>query len=978
MHARDSSPSGDGKTTHAGQLAELIRARDWSDSPLGPAVGWGSALQGALNLSLVSRFPFAIAWGSEETLLYNDGYRSVVGAEHPRALGRSFRELWRSAWPVVGDAFERAKLGHAAFLEDRRVFIERNGFLEEAFFTFSFSPIYDGERVGGVLQTLLETTGKVLRERRTGLLRDLATASANASSGEDALLLIARTLAGATLDVPFAFVYMVDDLELRLLSRATASLSATIAPSRIELSQDDPWGLAEVARSGLPGVNERLVATFGELRLGPYPEPPRQALLLPIKPHGVDAPVAVLVAGVSARLPFDEEYRAFYEHLSSTVTTCVASALAHEQQRRRAEQLAELDRTKTAFFANVSHEFRTPLTLITGPLEDELDERDEPLPTHRRERLETVQRNALRLLKLVNVLLEFSRIEAGRVLASYQPTDLATLTSELASMFRSAVERTRLSLDLELDALPEPVFVDRDMWEKIVLNLMSNAFKHTFEGGIRVRLRSTEAAVELAVSDTGVGIAEGELPHLFERFHRVLGAQSRTHEGSGIGLALARELARLHGGDIRVESQVNQGTTFSVSIPRGSAHLPPAHVSHDSSQSAVGVGALAYVHEALQWSKSSLEGSAPETAERSRSRLPRVLLADDNADMRDYVSRLLAPLYEVRAVPDGQAALDLVPSWEPELILTDVMMPRLDGIALLKAVRGDRATQQIPVILLSARASEDASVAGLETGADDYLVKPFSARELLARVRTHLSLSKIRRDWAEHLQQVNQELEAFSYSVSHDLRTPLRAIDGFSKALLSRNAAQLDDDGKLYLTRIRAAAGRMSELIDELLRLSRVSRSNVVWQNLDLTQLILRVASERQPHYPQQKVALWVEPDLRVRADARLLQILLENLLDNAFKFTSRRAEPEVRVGQVPDAEPQTFYVEDNGAGFASEYGHKLFQPFQRLHTERDFPGTGVGLAIVSRIASRHGGRAWAESKEGEGAKFYFTLQARA
>src|SRR6185503_19540130 len=236
---------------------------------------------------------------------------------------------------------------------------------------------------------------------------------------------------------------------------------------------------------------------------------------------------------------------------------------------------AEIDRAKTAFFSNVSHEFRTPLTLLLGPTEDALASPDQAL---RGEALESVHRNALRLLKLVNALLDFSRLEAGRMEAAYEPVDLRALTRDLASGFRSAVERAGLAFRLESDELAEPAYVDRGMWEKIVLNLLSNAFKFTFQGEISVTLRQRADHYELAVRDTGVGIPENERPHVFERFRRVEGVRARTHEGSGIGLALVQELARMHGGEASVTSAPGQGSTFSVSIPRGSAHLPAERI----------------------------------------------------------------------------------------------------------------------------------------------------------------------------------------------------------------------------------------------------------------------------------------------------------------------------------------------------------------------------------------------------------------
>ncbi|HEY0715099.1 MAG TPA: ATP-binding protein, partial [Polyangia bacterium] len=353
------------------------------------------------------------------------------------------------------------------------------------------------------------------------------------------------------------------------------------------------------------------------------------------------------------------------------------------------------------------------------------------------------------LLKLVNSLLDFSRIEAGRLDASYEATDLATLTADLASAFRSAVERAGLTFEVSCPPLPQDVYVDRTMWEKIVLNLISNALKFTFDGGIAVRLRSLEGRVRLTVEDTGIGIAEGEIPRLFERFYRVHGARSRSHEGTGIGLALVAELARLHGGSVGVQSEVGIGTRFVVELPYGNAHASDQRRAKGERRVSTAIDASAFVHEALRWlpdpesNPPAVDGDGVAAPKPNEAR-GRILLAEDNADMRDYVGRLLREQWTVEAVPDGLAALEAVRRQPPDLILTDVMMPGLDGFELLRALRADPALRLIPVIMLSARAGEEARVEGLQAGADDYLVKPFSARELTARVSTHLQLGRLR------------------------------------------------------------------------------------------------------------------------------------------------------------------------------------------------------------------------------------------
>jgi signal transduction histidine kinase/FixJ family two-component response regulator len=489
-------------------------------------------------------------------------------------------------------------------------------------------------------------------------------------------------------------------------------------------------------------------ARFGRIVAGPWEEPVSTALVQAIPSTTAGLATGVIVAAMSPRLALDESFRGFVELIAGQIGTAVANARAYEAERKRAEALAELDRAKTTFFSNVSHEFRTPLTLILAPTQDALGDPETSPAT--RERLTLVERNSRRLLKLVNTLLDFSRIEAGRVNASYVATDFSALTADLASVFRAATEKAGLRLIVSCPSLADKVYLDRDMWEKIVLNLLSNAFKHTFRGEIVVATRAHDGFAELEVRDTGVGIPADQLPRIFDRFHRVPDARSRTHEGTGIGLSLVWELVRLHGGEISVESVVGRGTTFIVRIPLGTAHLPAERINVSRPPDAVPADAEAFASEAMRWLPDDASATAQDVGNVTRTAPLRIVVADDNADMRSYFARLLRERgWIVEAVANGQAALDTVragiaTSTPPDIVLSDVMMPGLDGVQLLAQLRADPTTAAIPVVLVSARAGEEARVQGLEAGADDYLVKPFSARELLTRVETTTRMARER------------------------------------------------------------------------------------------------------------------------------------------------------------------------------------------------------------------------------------------
>lgn len=784
-------------------------------------------------------------------------------------------------------------------------------------------------------------------------------------------------------------------------------------------------------------------------------------------------------------------------------------------------RLQELDRLKTSFFSNISHEFRTPLTLMLGPLEDTLQ--DSQILPKNRERLDIVYRNTLRLLKLVNNLLDFVSLEAGRIQATFQPTDLRTITNELVSMFSSVTSKAGLKLIINCRPLPEPVYVDRDMWEKIVLNLVSNAFKHTFHGEIKVQLQWKQDHIELTVQDTGTGIPREQLPHLFERFYRVPNAPSRTQEGSGIGLALVNELVKLHGGKIEVSSILERGTTFTVSLPTGYAHLPAAQILTQERPALPTQHAQPMADEALQWlPQDTRPAASQETDENLCWYKPdgqpvRVLLADDNADMRNYISRFLEPYCEIEAVSNGAEAVSAAKQNLPDLVLSDIMMPILDGFGLLQTFRNDEALKTVPIILLSARAGDEARIEGLQAGADDYLVKPFNARELLARVKANLNLElhrarhkaeeekqeseeryknlfnqaaagiaqtdlngkfmlvnqrycemvgrsqdellgmrmqdlthpedlqenllvfekAIRQDvpfaiekryirpdgsaiwvrnhvslvrdqhglpqgalaisqditdrkkaeqdletaqeglkkYAAKLEKSNKELEHFATIASHDLQEPLRKVIMFSEHLKMIIENQLTDEARSDIDRLQQATQRMQSLIDDLLDLSRITRKGKPFQKTDLAQIVEEVLADW--HFTIQASGGHVEVGtmMTIEADAGQMQQLLECLIDNALKFHREGCPPIIKVSmQSLDSRYCQLMVEDSGIGIKPEYQERIFDTFTRLHGKNTYPGTGIGLAIVKKIAERHNGTVAVKSVPGQGSVFIVTL----
>jgi signal transduction histidine kinase len=988
-----------------GEMGALMRSIDWSRTALGAVETWPSSLRTALGLVLGGRFPMLLWWGDELIQLYNDAYRPILGDKHPRSLGAPGARVWAEIWHIIGSQAEGIRAGGPATWNEHLLLpMQRKGYVEETYFTFSYSPVPDETgRVGGVLVTCQETTAQVQDERQLRALRDLGTALAETRSAEEACAVAARILGGNAADVPFCRLLLAEKggTEARQVAASGVSGSdAPGAPERVSLSEDGPgngpWPLAEVARTGQPLVVRGLA---------PPPEPegglaPHSAVCLPLSRPGQPHVDGFLVCGANPRRGLDERYLGFFRLAADQVVTAIANARAWQEERQRAEALAEADRAKTLFFSNVSHEFRTPLTLMLGPLDDSLEDTRHPLPAPQRERMELVRRNGLRLQKLVNSLLDFARIEAGRAQATFVPTDLSVLTADLASSFRSAMEVAGLEFVVDCPPLPEPVHVDPSAWEKVVLNLLSNAFKHTLEGMVRVWLRWLGDRVELAVQDTGTGIPAEELPRVFERFHRVRGALGRSHEGSGIGLALVQELVKLHGGTVGVRSTLGQGTTFTVTLPSGTAHLPTAEHA-EGARPFVSTGAAAFLVEATQWSSipapAAAQDGAPGGGVPSALQAgARILVADDNADMRGYLVRLLSAHWHVEAVGDGVQALAAARARPPDLVLSDVMMPRLDGLGLLRELRADERTRTTPVVLLSARAGEEATVDALTSGADDYLVKPFSANELLAHVNGQLTLARQRQEalaaeraHVEEATRLLREAERATRSreemlavVSHDLRTPLTSV--FAAVELLERA--LGPDGRdspvrRHAAAIRRAAGRMRRLIGDLLDLASIDSGTL--------------SLDRQPHSPEDLVreareafepqalekglvfTTGAEPGLpALTCDRERVFQALSNLLGNAFKFTPDRGRVALRASA--DGEGGVcFVVEDTGAGIPADLLPRVFE--RHWHTtQRGREGHGLGLPIAQGIVEAHGGRIRVESTPGQGSRFFFWLPAAA
>lgn len=726
-----------------GEMGERIRNFDWTKTPLGPAENWPRSLKTCVRIMLTSQQPIWIGWGPELIKLYNDAYKSIVGGKHPGALGKPASVVWKDIWSDIEPMLSKVmNQNEGTYTESQLLVMERYGYKEETYYTFSYSPVPgDNGQTEGMICYNTSETERVLNERALKTLREVSNSMNDCKTTHEVFERCALALSNNLYDFPFTSFYELKDITAGLLSKSGINTVHPLFPQTINLD-DNPtiWNLALSIESGSPLLIENFQGY--SVPLGNWSEPTSKAVLFPMFTNTDKKPTHFFIAGLNPYRIYDEPFEAFIKLICEQVSQAFNTVQAFEAEKKRALALEELDRSKTVFFSNISHEFRTPITLMLGPLEELLKKGNSHLSTEEQENLKTTHRNAMRLLKLVNGLLDFSKVESGRMEARFMLTDISLLTKRLASNFQSLMEKGGLKFTVHTTDIGKSVYLDRSMWEKIIFNLLSNAFKYTLKGEVSISVFSSKEQVIVQVKDTGPGIPPHELPKMFERFHRVESITGRTHEGTGIGLSMVKELVHLHGGAIRVESEEGIGSIFTVTIPFGKEHLANEKiVDHTADFSeVVSEPFLLEAESLIQPEKKGMESAAPSDRERLK-----ILIADDNTDMRNYIFSLLKSSYTVVTAVNGQDALQKIKEHQPALVLSDIMMPIMDGIQLTKELKKDTNTATIPVILITARAGEESKLEGFEIGADDYLVKPFSARELVSRVAAHIQMAAVRK-----------------------------------------------------------------------------------------------------------------------------------------------------------------------------------------------------------------------------------------
>jgi signal transduction histidine kinase len=963
----------------------LLRRIDWAHTSIGTPDKWPGTWRAAVRMVLDSFAPMVLLLGEEMLMVYNDACIPVVGGKHPRCLGEGAALEWPEIWGSIIEPMVKHVIttGEPAGSEDLYLPLERNGYPEETHMAFGVSAVREDDGAPtALLVTLRETTERVLVARLVECLDALSTRCFPAETPEQACTIASEVMDRYLRDLPFTLMYLVD-ADGRHARLATYSgltdAAAEIAPPLIaltDISDAAMWHISRVVRTQVAaestGVRDKLVPHLRDPGFAPH-----LVVSVPLADPGGGVG-GVLVMGTNPMRPPQDGLR-LSKAVAARLTTAIANAKVKQQERQRVEALAELDRAKTLFLSDVSHEFRTPLTLLLSPLDEVLSRA--ALAGGDRELLQTSRRAAARLLKLVQSLLDFSRVEAGRMQVAFEPTDLGALTADLASLFRSTLERAKIRLVVDCPPLSEPVYVDRDMWEKIVLNLLSNAFKFTLAGEVSVRLSAQQEWVVLEVRDTGSGIAADDLPHVFERFRRGRTARARSAEGSGIGLSLVQELVKLHRGEIELASEVDRGTTFTVRLRRGMKHLPVEHIGV-ATRKTVAAGAAPYIEEVSGWVGDEEEATAPaakdgkrESAKRANAGhaegAERILVVDDNADMRRYLKRILQEHWKVDTATDGMLALTRVRRSAPDLVIADLMMPGLDGLSLLRALRDDQRSADVPVMVLSARANEDASIDALNAGADDYLSKPFSARELTARVALQLARARLRaaeraaREVAEQTSFMKDELVTL---LSNSLRNPLNVM--LNAIALLKDQPFGGEEARRALELIRASTREQHRLIDEVHDVSCITAGcfSIEAQRIEsLSSLVHAEIEAIRPLASAKRVRLESFIDSGagpLEGDAQRLQQVVHNLLAHALANTPAGGNVLVEChGRKDYAE---LVVRDNGMGIPAETIAHVFDPLWQMHHARaDAVRTGgvwLGLAVIHRIVELHGGRVIATS----------------
>lgn len=628
------------------------------------------------------------------------------------------------------------------------------------------------------------------------------------------------------------------------------------------------------------------------------------------------------------------------------------------------EQLRLASQLKSQLFGNISHELRTPLTLILAPLEGLLDGQYGDITSGQRQSLQTMHNNGLRLLQMVTTLLDFSRIEAQKLEVKREALDVAALTRSVFEDFRGLMQDKRVEGGIDIGPMPDGVMMDRYLYERILFNLLSNAVKFTPSGGrVRLTLACDGGILQVVVVDTGIGMLEEDMKTIFERFKQVESSSTRRFEGTGLGLSLVKEFAEKLGGKVSVASTVGKGSAFTVTLR---APVVASDVEVKTTMSSLSRNLPKPINSA--WS----------TDESSEGKMPRLLIAEDNRELAAYMATCVADFCKVRTAKDGEEAWTIIKAWQPQVVLSDVMMPKRDGLSLCRSIKADLQTRHIAVVLLSALADRDSLVKGWEAGADEYLFKPFHPRELVTRLKSMFALVDERSQAKDQAARI-EEMEQFAYVAAHDLREPLRGIKLYAEFLeqdleIDQEPAQFKVAMGESIQQILKGARRMQDLLDSVVRYTAATTGALTTELVRSEASLLQAIGSLSVAIEENNAAITWDAMPEVEYDAVQLSQVFQNLLANAVKFHAG-GSAKVHVTAEEHDREWIFSVRDEGIGFDAQYADRIFVIFKRLHDRGKYPGSGVGLTICKKIVERHGGRIWARSETGKGATFSFSVR---
>ncbi|HQY98736.1 MAG TPA: ATP-binding protein [Propionicimonas sp.] len=698
-----------------GEMGGRVAGFDWSTTTLGPIENWPTHLRGAVSLCLGSLFPMSVRWSAELIVLYNDACRDIYGPDRfATALGRSTAEVWPETGEQVSERLTAIMdEGQPFFANDLMVPINRLVPMEECYFTFSYTPIVgDAGRPSGVFSTFIETTTEVLAVRRMHTLATLGRELSASRTAAEAAPAAMAVFAENPMDHPSGALYAVTGGGPDLTPLAT-------------FGDYDLERTVELVRACIrDGVSRHTPADHAVAQWHAYP----------VSDPEEEVAAHVLVFAQHEQRPWDDALAGYFELVAGTLGAALLSQQELLVERRRTTRLTAIDAARSAFFAGVSHELRTPLALISAPVQDVL-EREDGLSESSVDALALVQDNVARLTRMVEAMLDFARLEAGRLVPNLEAVDVSVLTAGLAASFAPAFERAGIEFTSDVPAVERPALLDRDFFERIISNLLTNALKFTPSGRVELHLESDEVGYWITVRDTGLGIHPADQDRVFARFERLPPKPgARSTSGAGIGLAMVRQLTELLNGSVTLDSEPGKGSTFTVALPFApsrpvgvaGASITPRHVD-------------SFLAEIDTWAdpRGSRRWFGPAHA-------ARLLVVEDDPEMARFLANCLSADYTVEVAGDGRQALDLLRQHGADLVLSDFTMPKLDGLGLIAEIRSDPDLRDLPVVLLSSRGGDESAAAGLQRGADDYVTKPFSLLDLRGRLAANLARARER------------------------------------------------------------------------------------------------------------------------------------------------------------------------------------------------------------------------------------------